>query len=204
MSVVATEQQPVPLEAFQLVASPDTAPLVADAKRLLTVSYPKLFSRFNHAFHGYEDASELVAAIDAITSDVRAWLTEMPANFKTSSHALSRPKFGLIFVLKNALVRAALGDAKCAAAVAAIERGWETNHKDIVVPKPPPQPAVSGTAGGADESEGTSAAAAAADMQEKHYELLERTKLLERALVQLLEKNYDDVVAGLVQGLLSV
>jgi hypothetical protein len=194
------------LEAFQLVASPDTAPLVADAKRLLTVSYPKLFSRFNHAFHGYEDASELVAAIDAITSDVRAWLTEMPANFKTSSHALSRPKFGLIFVLKNALVRAALGDAKCAAAVAAIERGWETNHKDIVVPKPPPppQPAVSGTAGGADESEGTSAAAAAADMQEKHYELLERTKLLERALVQLLEKNYDDVVAGLVQGLLSV
>ena len=157
MSVVATEQQPVPLEAFQLVASPDTAPLVADAKRLLTVSYPKLFSRFNHAFHGYEDASELVAAIDAITSDVRAWLSEMPANFKTSAHALSRPKFGLIFVLKNALVRAALGDAKCAAAVAAIERGWETCYKDIVVPKPPQQPAVSATAGG-DDSEGTSAA----------------------------------------------
>ena len=202
MSVVATAEVPVPLEAFQLVASPDTAPLVADAKRLLTVSYPKLFSRFNHAFHGHDDASELVAAIDAITSDVRAWLSEMPANFKTSAHALSRPKFGLIFVLKNALVRAALGDAKCAAAVAAIERGWETCYKDIVVPKPP-QPAVSSATAGGDDSEGTSAAAA--DMlQEKHDELLARTKLLERALVQLLEKNYDDVVAGLVQGLLSV
>jgi hypothetical protein len=108
---------------------------VGDAKNLVTTTYPKLFSRFNFAFNGHEDSTPLVEVVDVIRADVRAWLAAMPDNFKTSNHALSRPKFGLVFVLKHDSVRAALGEAYCSSAVALIDKTWDECKKDLVVAK---------------------------------------------------------------------
>jgi hypothetical protein len=197
----AANEAAVPVQ-LQLVATPGDTPTVADAKRLVTACYPKLYSRFNHAFHGQDDTAQLMAAVDAVTANVDAWLAAMPDNFKTSTHALSRPKFGLVFVLKHDLVREALGEAWCATAVSAIERGWKLSHNDHVAPKPLLPPSTpGGTAGlpGEGCDDGTNES-----LKEKYDELLERSLLLERALVQLLEKNYDEYVCGLVSSLLSI
>jgi hypothetical protein len=168
--------------------------LVGDAKRLITTTYPKLYSRFNYAFHGHEDSEPLSEAIDVITSDIAAWLKSMPDNFKTSNHALSRPKYGLIFVLKHDAIRASIGDAHCTAAIAAIERAWDECKKDIVVVSV--------------KEDATPAAAAAAagslddDLHARIYELTARNELLTVTLVAMLGKHYDGVVAALVESLL--
>jgi hypothetical protein len=118
-----------------VAAEPAAALTVADAKNLILVTYPKLYSRFNYAFYGHEDSAPLLEVIDVIRADVRAWLSSMPDNFKTSNHALSRPKFGLVFVLKHDKVHEVLGEAYCNAAADAVEKGWDECKKDLVVLK---------------------------------------------------------------------
>lgn len=150
---------------------------VGDAKAILTTTYPKLYSRFNYAFHGCEDATPLAEVVAAIKSDVRGWLNNMPDNFKTSNHALSRPKFGLIFVLKNEQVRAVLGEEECDATIDAIESAWEACKRELVAVVK-------------DESTNT---------VDDHSMLV---NVLSDSLVALVNLHYDDVVAALVQNLI--
>ena len=174
-------------EISNIAAAAAAGPLhVADAKALITETYPKLYSRFNFAFHGHEDGAPLSEVIDVITADVRAWLQSMPDNFKTSNHALSRPKYGLVFVLKNDDVRAALGDEYCTAAVAAIEKVWDECKKDIVVIKDD-IPLL--------ESE--------EELRAKIEDLSAKNDILSAALVGLLSKHYDADISSLFETLLS-
>jgi hypothetical protein len=177
------------------LASPG-GPIVADAKAFLTASYPKLFSRFVFAFQGHEDSAPLGGVVDAIASDVAGWFRSMPDNFKTSSHALSRPKFGLLFVLKDAEVRKSVGEQRCAAAVEAIERAWEECKKAIVVPS------VKESKGGADGGAQTAAAAAVKsendddDIKLKYDLLSAKFDFLASTHVAMLAKHYDADVAN--------
>ena len=165
--------------------------LVGDAKRLVTATYPKLYSRFNYAFHGHEDSEPLSEAVDVITSDIASWLKSMPDNFKTSNHALSRPKYGLIFVLKHDAIRAALGDAHCSAAIGAIERTWDECKKDIVVVVVKEDAAAPAPTDSHDD-----------DLHARIDELTARNELLAATLLAMLGKHYDGVVAALVESLL--
>lgn len=106
---------------------------VRDAKSLIETTYPKLCTRFNMAFHAYSDATPLSDAITDIERDVYAWLKSMPDNFKTSNHALSRPKYGVVFILKNEHVRTVLGAPRCSEAIDAIESAWEECKRNLVV-----------------------------------------------------------------------
>lgn len=191
------------LAQFQLVKDAGAAPLVSDAKRLLIASYPKLHGRFTFAFLGHEDDETLQAAVDSIVADVPGWLQSMPDNFKTTTHALSRPKFGLIFVLKHDQVREALGAAGCASAIDAIERGWEATYKGLVIPKPAATDSAAPSAAGEIEG-GDLTEQQRCEYEERIEGLAARSLLLERAVVQLLSKNYDDTVADLVQTLLQL
>lgn len=191
------------LAEFQLCAG-GAAPKVADAKRLIATSYPKLFSRFNVAFYGHEDTEELKPAIDALTADVEAWLSGLPENFKTSAHAISRPKFGAVFVLKNAQVREALGEAWCNAAIDVIERRFDELHKALVLPKTPTASAPAEAVLSEEVVANEDAQQLVATLRAKNDELSNRLALIERVLVDILQKNYDSTVAGLVQGLLLV
>lgn len=184
---------------FQLLSVAGATPKVADAKRLVAACYPKLFSRFNVAFYGHEDDEELKSAIDALTADVGAWLSGLPENFKTSGHAMSRPKFGAIFVLKHPQVRQALGDAWCATSVDAIESRFEELHKGLVLPK---KDVGGGPAPAGAPGEEIANDELVATLRAKNDELTNRLALIERVLVDILTKNYDSTVAGLVQGLL--
>jgi hypothetical protein len=160
---------------------------VGDAKAMVTTTYPKLYSRFNYAFHGHDDGAPLAEVVEAIKGDVHAWLAGMPDNFKSSNHALSRPKFGLMFVLKSERVRAQLGDEACEAAIDAVEGAWDACKRELVVAKE------------ADSAPAT----------EHEDELLLRSrrdddvKLLSEALVSLLARHYDDNIATLVSNLLK-
>ena len=170
-----------------LAAAAAAGPLhVIDAKTLITLTYPKLYSRFNYAFYGHEDGAPLSEVIDVITADVRAWLQTMPDNFKTSNHALSRPKYGLVFVLKNEDVRAALGDEYCSAAVEAVEKVWDECKKDIVVIKDD-VPLL--------ESE--------EELRAKIEDLTSKNEVLSSAMVGLLAKHYDSDISALFETLLT-
>ena len=159
---------------------------VADAKRLIIETYPKLYSRFNYAFHGHEDAAPLVGVVDAIKSDVRTWLQSMPDNFKTSNHALSRPKYGLLFVLKTDEARAALGDDYCGPAVDAIERAWDECKKDVVVSK-----------------EDVPLLESEEELRAKIDDLAAKNEIMSTALISLLSKHYDADISALFETLLS-
>jgi hypothetical protein len=159
---------------------------VADAKALILTTYPKLYSRFNYAFYGHEDCAPLSEVVDVITANVHAWLQSMPDNFKTSNHALSRPKYGLIFVLKHETVRASLGEAYCQAAVDAIEKVWDDCKKELVVAKDD-VPLL--------ETED--------ELRAKIEDLAAKNDVLSAALIAQLSKHYDDTVADLVETLLN-
>ena len=174
--------------AAAAVADAAPAPLltVSSAKTLISTTYPKLYSRFNYAFYGHEDCAPLAEVIDIITANVSAWLQTMPDNFKTSNHALSRPKYGLIFVLKHETVRASLTDAYCQAAVDAIEKVWDECKKELVVAKDD-VPLL--------ETED--------ELRAKIEDLTAKNDVLSAALIAQLSKHYDDSVADLVETLLS-
>ena len=108
-------------------------PLVSDAKKLIEVQYPKLHGRFNFAFNDLPEDMTLKDAIDAIAGDVPAWLTSMPDNLKSSSHALSRPKSGVSFLLQHEAVRAVLGSEYCDLKNTSIKRAFDAVKKDIVI-----------------------------------------------------------------------
>jgi len=163
--------------------------LVSDAKALITATYPKLFSRFNYAFNGHADSASLAEAVDAISSDVLAWLQAMPDNFKTSSHALSRPKFGLIFALKHEGVRASLGEARCVSAIEAVEGAWEDCKKALV-------PAKDEVVAPLLECE--------EDLRSRVEELTTKNDMITVALVSLIAKHHDASIATLVETLLKV
>jgi len=198
---------PVPaLAPVQIPAAftPGGAPLVSDAKALVTSTYPKLCGRFNFAFHGYDDATPLRGAVDGIVGDVLAWLTAMPDKFRTSNHSLSRPKFGLVFVLKHEAVRATLGDAYCQAAIDTVERLWEDCKKDLVVPQAPKDPAalggasravvkIEGVVGEEDELD---------ELRGRVEELKAANAFVSGALVEHLRTAHGEGVASLVQSLL--
>jgi hypothetical protein len=159
---------------------------VRDAKRIITETYPKLFGRFNYAFHGHEDGAPLSEVVDVITANVRTWLESMPDNFKTSNHALSRPKYGIVFALKHVDVRAALGDEYCSAAAETIEKNWDECKKDIVVSK---DDAV--TLESDDE------------LRARVEDLTSKNEMLSSALVALIGKHYDTELVGLFKTLLN-
>ena len=187
-----------PTPPFQF--TPGATLYVADARRLIAATYPRLFSRFNIAFAGRDGAETLADAVDAITADVAAWLGSMPDNFKTSMHALSRPKYGIVFVLKHDGVRASLGDARCAAWVGAIESGFESAKGALVVAKAAPAAVPAGLVEPAAAGGGVAAELAASTST--IADLTARNEQLKSALLSVIEKNYDGVVASLVESLL--
>lgn len=128
---IAPENDPAPIPAPVTLGNP---PLVSDAKKLIAAKYLKLHGRFNTAFNGLPEDMTLKDAIDTIEGDVAGWLVSMPDNFKTSNHALSRPKFGISFLLQNEEVRAILGSEYCDLKNTHIERAFEALKKDIVIP----------------------------------------------------------------------
>lgn len=159
---------------------------VHDAKKIITETYPKLFGRFNYAFHGHEDTAPLSEVVEVITADVRTWLESMPDNFKTSNHALSRPKYGIVFVLKHAAVREALGDEYCNKAVDLIEKNWEDCKKDIVVTKDDVVTLESDD-----------------ELRAKVDELTARNEMLSMALLGLVKQHYDAEMASIFKAMLS-
>jgi hypothetical protein len=98
---------------------------VSDAKSLLTTDYPKFGSRLNVAFHGFANDESIKSVVDKILADVSAWAASFPDNVKTSSLNISRPKCGLLHVLKDDKFRASLGIAYCTEATDAINRAWK-------------------------------------------------------------------------------
>lgn len=105
---------------------------VSDVKASLAITYPKLYTRFNQAFASYSDDTLIDDVITSITQDVDGWLNSMPENFKTTHHALSRPKFGILFALKNDTVRARLGEEVCDNAIHIIESRYDIVKHNIV------------------------------------------------------------------------
>lgn len=173
--------------AAPVTFAPGVPLVVADAKRLITATYPKLFSRFNFAFHGHEDDEPLSDVIDTIASDVLRWLQAMPENFKTSSHALSRPKFGLLFVLKHSAVRERIGEACCNTAADTVELAWEECKRALVVVKDDPAQVL--------ESE--------EELRGRVDDLVAKNEVLSEALVALINTHYDQSIASLFETLLK-
>lgn len=173
-------------DATHTDTSSSTVLLVSDAKHRISTDYPKLNSRFNFAFHGYNDNTPLREAIDGITSDVLAWLKSMPENFKTSNHALSRPKYGLIFVLKAEEIRKHLGEMYCDNAIELIEGQWDNCKKDIVVAKE----------GVPDETE--------EELRAKLDDVKSKNDFLVTAMTNLISIKYDREIAALFEALLVI
>ena len=181
------ETVPVPItEPLQDASSSSSMLLVSDAKHLISVEYPKLNSRFNYAFHGHDDSTPLAEAVSAITSDVHSWLKSMPDNFKTSNHALSRPKYGLVFVLRNDSVRSSLGEQFCSSAIDTIERMWDECKKDIVNIKDD-VPLL--------ETED--------ELRAKLDDLTIKYDILSAALINVTSKQYDNDIGNLIGTLLK-
>jgi hypothetical protein len=162
---------------------------VGRAKELVEAAYPKLFTRFNFAFNGHEDSEPLSEVVSLIISDVRGWLQSMPDNFKSSNHALSRPKYGLSYVLRLDEVRADMGIEFCDKAVDIVEAGWEECKRDLVILKE------DGSAPPLENSE---------ELRVKVDELTARNEMLSSALTAMLAKHYDSDVASLFQSLLQL
>jgi hypothetical protein len=159
---------------------------VKDAKALVATKYSKLHSRFNYAFHGHDDSTPLAEVVDVIRADVHTWLQSMPDNFKTTNHALSRPKFGLLYVLGLPEVQEALGADVCAATSLIVESSWDECKRDLVVAKDD-APVL--------ESED--------ELRTRNEELVAKVDILTSALLDLLAKNYDTTVTTLVETLLK-
>ena len=107
-------------------------PTVADARRFLYEAYYTRFKSFKAAFFKRGDGDSLALFVDEIVSDVPAWLRRLPRRFRTSVASLSRPKHGLILVLKDENMRAALGEERCDAALAVVERCWLECRETLV------------------------------------------------------------------------
>jgi hypothetical protein len=170
---------------------------VGDAKGAIALEYPKLFARFNQAFHAFSDDTELDVAIPQIVADVEGWLASMPDNFKSTHHALSRPKFGALYVLKNEDVRARMGTEACDEAIHAIESQWDACKRKLVVAAPP---ALAVSAADAHED----AAEVAEVQQDVNARNARLVDTLSQGIRQLLQRHYDDTVVELFDGLLRI
>jgi hypothetical protein len=165
---------------------------VGDAKNAIMLRYPKLYARFNQAFHTFPDSVQIEDAINQITADVDGWLSSMPENFKTSYHALSRPKFGVMFVLNNEEVRARLGVEACEDAIKKIESQWDECKRKLVVAAPSEtdgQVALLDGGGGGDGGE------------PRNDESLVRA--LEKGVRHLLMRHYDETIVELFDDLMA-
>ena len=208
--------KPAPVVAYSY---PVAAPLVSHGKQLLTALYPKLHGRFVFAFHGFSDDLPLRDAVEGVTHDVEGWLRSLPENFKSSTHALSRPKFGLTFVLRHDATKDALGAEFCRSSATLIDDQFERVKKDIV-PNVVEATAPS-SAGGADGAPAANAprvkkakrdsaavalalageseprvapppAAAEGDVSEKVVELQASNAFLKTCVLELIEKHPDN------------
>jgi hypothetical protein len=137
------------------------------------------------AFHAFPDDMDIDDAVQQITSDVEGWLTSMPDNFKTSYHALSRPKFGVLFVLKNDDVRARMGAEACDDAIKVIESQWDTCKCKMVAapaPAPAPEPVPSSSTSDSERLINT----------------------LSKSVRELLFRHYDETIVNLFDGLMAL
>ena len=115
----------------------------------------------------------------------------MPDNFKTSYHALSRPKFGVLFVLKNEEIRARLGVEACEDAIKKIESQWdECKRKMVAAPSETDGPVVRLDGGGG-----------GGGVEPRYNESLVRT--LEKGVRDLLMRHYDETIVELFDGLMA-
>ena len=184
-------------------------PIVADAKKLIEVKYPKLHGRFNIAFNGLPDDMTIHDAIEAISTDVEGWIAAIPDNFKTSNHALSRPKFGISYILQNEEVRSILGKDYCDLKNAIIERAFEALKKDVVIPsdtkkitKREREDNGGADIGGADIG-GADVLSMSDDTRDKvmarNAELEETNKFLAESLIKVVQDNYGSTVSEILQ-----
>lgn len=167
---------------------------IGDAKSAIALEYPKLFARFNQAFHAFSDETEIEEAMVQITADVEGWLSSMPENFKTSHHALSRPKFGALYVLKNESVRERWGEDECDKAINAIESQWDACKRKLVAVAAP-APAASVQASAQEDDVGLDA--------DKDKEKDRLISTLAQGVRQLLSRHYDETVVDLFDGLMA-
>ena len=184
---------------------------VSDAKKLIEVKYPKLHGRFSYAFNGLPDDMPLKDAVDAIAGDVAGWLGAMPDNFKTSSHAISRPKFGLSYVLQLDDVKAVLGSQYCDDINSHIESVFDSLKKDYIVHSEKNAVQEVGEGGGIKgvegndgeciEGEGVEYAKQMNDMF--HRITVKKVKFLEEALVSLISDGHGRTLASIFEKLLS-
>jgi hypothetical protein len=180
--------------------------LVSDAKKLIEVKYPKLHGRFNYAFNGLPDDMLLKDAIDAIASDVAGWLGGLPDNFKTSGHAISRPKFGLSYVLQLEEVRAVLGGEYCDIKNKSIERAFEALKKDFVVPSEKKEGGSVGTASATantlNDDEDT-VAAEGHDADSRILKLERENTFLKESLVSIINDQHGRTMGTIFNAMLT-
>lgn len=206
---MSIESSPVPVPAAAAMIADKRDILVSDAKKLIEVKYPKLHGRFNFAFNGLPDDMTLREAVDAISGDVEGWLAAMPDNFKTSSHAISRPKFGLSFILQQEEVRAALGGDYCDIKNTGIEREFEALKKDFVVPaeKKDVAPAVvAGAPVGEAQEEEEEEDDEATDVGTRSLvtRLEEENAFLKASLIRLVHEQHGSTMSTIIGTLLNV
>lgn len=179
---------------------------VSEAKALIVAEYPKLCGRFNVAFVGASDDELLLPVVDRILADVSGWVASFPDNFKTSSQAVSRPKFGLLYLLKHESVRASLGSPYCLQAIERIERAWDDVKRDHVVAKdekPAPE-RQSGDANEASTTEDDAPPTSTEDDLRAEIELLKATnEFLATALIEQIRAHCEPVTANLFESLLK-
>jgi hypothetical protein len=132
---------------------------------------------------------DVIDAVRQIASDVEGWLVSMPENFKTSTHALSRPKFGVAYVLKNDDVRSRVGADMCDELMNTIESQWSVCKGRVVIP-----PSID------------VASDAICDDTEKdvHGDDALLVDVLSDGLREMLRLHYNDVVAGLFDSLMAI
>lgn len=180
---------------------------VGDAKGAIALMYPKLYARFNQAFHAFPDDLDIEDAVQQITADVEGWLTSMPDNFKTSHHALSRPKFGVFFVLKNEEVKARMGVEACEEAIKVIESQWDACKRKLVVAPPAPSvllaaaaavSAAEGEGGGGGRGDDAGGAGGAGGAGAERL-----INTLSQSVRELLLRHYDETVVNLFDGLMA-
>lgn len=189
--------------------------LVADAKKLIELKYPKLHGRFNFAFNGLPDDMPIKEAVDLIAGDVAGWLAAMPDNFKTSNHAISRPKFGLSYILQHEDVRAVLGGEYCDIKNTHIERAFEALKKDVVIPSEKKEKEMNDSTAVSDAAavetvdamttgdDDDDVQATISKMAIKIAELEASNKFLADSLINVMNDQYGDTVSNLVKGLLG-
>ena len=191
-------------------------PLISDGKKLIEAKYTKLHGRFNVAFNGLPDDMTLKDAIDTIAGDVSGWLAAMPDNYKTSNHALSRPKFGLSFLLQNEEVRAILGGEYCDLKNTSIERAFEALKKDFVIPSEKKEKEKDGSTSSKREREREAEPdvlvgdgefdelrETLAKVMARNAELEESNRFLSTSLIRVFQDQYGETPAGILQSLFA-